>query len=107
NPASCCRVSCFRYENVDHQGQDLMFDLRRELPNQIFDEYAYDARAAGIRIVPERARYSPWSCSLINAGSLLHRKRKRRGMRNVRSSRLSGEKTSCHAARAILPPCYE
>jgi len=51
------QVSCFRYENVDHQGQDLMFDLRRELPNQIFDEYAYDARAAGIRIVPERARY--------------------------------------------------
>jgi hypothetical protein len=38
-----------------HQGQDLMFDLRRELPNQIFDEYTYDARATGIRIVPPSA----------------------------------------------------
>ena len=63
------QISCFRYEKTQihlHQGQDVMFDLRRELLNQIFDEYTYDARAAGIRIVPERARYSPSSCRLIN-----------------------------------------
>jgi len=79
-----------------------MFDLRRELPNQIFDGYTYGARATGIRIVPERARYSPSSCRLINPLSHFASKSKKKSNAEDRLIKIECRKDSLPCSASDL-----